>query len=158
MSTLDWAMDGSHRMEHKTALYEEAANISFMAMWKGKIPAGRVDDKHLVSNGLDLLPTLCDYAGIEGVADPRGLSLRPLFEDRDIPWRETLGVKSEIGRMVVDAEGFKYIRYDAEGEEEQLLNLNKDPYETKHFSADPDYAEKLEYLRGEFDQEWFPGL
>ncbi|MCP4311736.1 MAG: sulfatase-like hydrolase/transferase, partial [Bacteroidetes bacterium] len=150
-------MDGSHRMEHKTTLYEESANIPFMAMWKGKIPAGRVDDKSLVSNGLDLLPTVCDYAGIEGVADPRGKSLRPLFENREVSWRETLGVESEIGRMVVDSEGYKYIRYDAEGEEEQLLNLNKDPYETTHFTADPAYAEKLEYLRDEFDQLWFPG-
>jgi hypothetical protein len=67
-------------------------------------------------------------------------------------------VESEIGRLVVDSEGFKYIRYDADGEEEQLLNLNKDPYETTHFTADPAYAKKLEYLRGEFDQLWFPGL
>jgi len=150
-------MDGSHRMEHKTALYEEAANIPFMAMWKGKIPGGRVDDKHLVSNGLDLLPTVCDYAGIEGVADPRGKSLRPLFENREVAWRQTLGVESEIGRLVVDQEGYKYIRYDAEGEEEQLLDLNKDPYETRHFTADPAYAGKLDDLRGEFDRIWFPG-
>jgi arylsulfatase A-like enzyme len=149
-------MDGSHRMEHKTALYEEAANIPFMAMWKGKIPAGRVNDTHLISNGLDLLPTLCDYAGIKGVADPRGRSLRPLFENREVPWRETLGVESEIGRMVVDREGFKYIRYDAEGLEEQLLNLKKDPYETTHFTTDPAYSEKLDHLRSEFDHVWFP--
>jgi len=67
-------------------------------------------------------------------------------------------MESEIGHMVVDQEGFKYIRYDAEGEEEQLLNLNKDPYETKHFTADPAYAEKLDYLRGEFDQGCSPGF
>ena len=148
-------MDGSHRMEHKTALYEEAANIPFMAMWKGQIPGGRVDDTHLVSNGLDLLPTLCDYANIEGVADPRGRSLRPLFENREVPWRETLGVESEIGRMVVDQDGFKYIRYDAEGVEEQLLNLNEDPFETTHFTNDPAYSGKLSELRIAFDGEWF---
>jgi arylsulfatase A-like enzyme len=149
-------MDGSHRMEHKTALYEEAANIPFMAMWKGQIPGGRVDDKHLVSNGLDLLPTVSDYAGIEGMADPRGRSLRPLFENREVTWRKTLGVESEIGRMVVDQDGFKYIRYDAEGIEEQLLNLSKDPYETTHFTDDPAYAREVEDLRAAFDSIWFP--
>ena len=33
---------------------------------------------HLVSNGLDLLPTLCDYAGIEAPEGLHGRSLRPL--------------------------------------------------------------------------------
>lgn len=148
-------MDASHRMEHKSTLYEESANIPFMAMWKGHIAAGQLNEKHLVSNGLDLLPTVCDYAGIEGVADPRGRSLRPLFEGREVKWRETLGVESEIGRMVVDKDGFKYMRYDAVGIEEQLLNLDEDPYETMHFTNDPKYSEKLDHLRNVFDTEWF---
>jgi len=148
-------MSASHRMEHKSTLYEESANIPFLAMWKGQIPAGRVDREHLVSNGLDLLPTVCDYAGIEGVADPRGKSLRPLFEGKDVDWRNTLGVESEIGRMVVDREGFKYIRYDAAGFEEQLLDLNADPFETRHFTKDPGYAVKLEELRKSYENEWF---
>lgn len=140
-------MDASHRMEHKSTLYEESANIPFMAMWKGHIAAGQVDEKHLVSNGLDLLPTVCDYAGIEAVADPRGKSLPPLFEGKNVKWRETLGIESEIGRMVVDQDGCKYIRYDAVGIEEQLLNLKEDPFETTHFTNDPNYGDKLEKLR-----------
>lgn len=124
-------------------------------MWRGQIPAGQVDNTHLVSNGLDLLPTICDYAGIKGISDPRGRSLRPLFEGKEVNWRETLGVESEIGRMVVDQDGFKYIRYDAVGIEEQLLNLNEDPYETTHFTNNPKYTEKLNYLRKVYNTEWF---
>ena len=149
--------DASHRMEHKTTLYEESANIPFLAMWKGHIIAGQLDNKHLVSNGLDLLPTVCDYADIQGLADPRGRSLRPLFEGHKVEWRETLGVESEIGRMVVDKDKFKYIRYDAMGIEEQLLDLNQDPYETTHFTNDPKYKEKLAEMRKVFESEWFPG-
>jgi choline-sulfatase len=149
--------DSSHRLEHKTTFYEESANIPFMAMWKGQIPAGRVDDKNLVSNGLDLLPTVCDYAGIKGVSDPRGKSLRPLFEGKDVKWRDTLGVESEIGRMVVNKDNLKYIRYDAAGKEERLLDLSKDPHETTYFTDDPKYASKLAKLRKSFDSEWFPG-
>jgi choline-sulfatase len=149
--------DSSHRLEHKTTFYQESANIPFLAMWKGHIPAGQVDDRHLVSNGLDLLPTVCDYAGIKGVADPRGRSLRPLFEGKHVQWRDTLGVESEIGRMVVSKDKLKYIKYDAEGIEEQLLDLNRDPYETTHFTDDPRYASKLAELRKSFDSEWFPG-
>ena len=76
--------DASHRLEHKTTFYEESANIPFMAMWKGQIPPGQVDDSRLVSNGLDLLPTVCDYAQIKGASDTRGKSLRPLFEGKKV--------------------------------------------------------------------------
>jgi len=151
-------MNGSHRMEHKTVLYEQAANIPLLAMWKGHIPAGKVNDTNLVSNGLDLLPTLCDYAGIKGQADPRGRSLKPLFEGKNPSWRKTVGVESEIGRMVVSESGLKYIKYDAVGIEEQLLDLKKDPLETKHFTNDPAYAGRFKKLKSSFDKEWFPGF
>jgi arylsulfatase A-like enzyme len=150
-------MDAAHRMEHKTALYEEAANIPFMVMWKGHIPGGKVDNIHLVSNGLDLLPTVCDYAGIQAISDPRGRSLRPLLEGKSNTWRETIGVESEIGRMVVSNDRLKYIRYDAVGTEEQLLDLNRDPYEMTQFANDPAYQGKLAALRKVFETEWFPG-
>jgi len=149
--------DASHRLEHKTVLYEESANIPFLAMWKGHIKGGVIDDNHLISTGLDLLPTVCDYAGIEGVADTRGMSMRPLFERKNVAWRETLGVESEIGRMVVSNNGLKYIKYDAAGIEEQLLDLNKDPYETTHFTNEQEYRVRLDALRKAFETEWFPG-
>ncbi|MCF7958304.1 MAG: sulfatase-like hydrolase/transferase, partial [Phycisphaerae bacterium] len=150
-------MDAAHRMEHKTVLYEEAANIPFAAMWKGHIPPGQVDETHLVSNGLDLLPTVCDYAGIKAVADPRGKSLRPLFEGKQVSWRETLGVESEIGRMVVSSDKLKYIQYDAEGIEEQLIDLKTDPFEKTHCTNDPKYAATLEKMRQSYRTDWFPG-
>ena len=140
--------DASHKMEHKTVLYEESANIPFMAMWMGKIPAGQVNNKNLISNGLDLLPTICDYAGIKGEADPRGISLRPLFEGNKIVFRKTLGVESEIGRMVVSEDGFKYVRYDAIGTEERLMDLNIDPYEKTHVTNEQSYSEVLLKLIG----------
>jgi choline-sulfatase len=148
-------MSASHRMEHKSTLYEESANIPFMAMWKGHIPEGQVNNIDLVSNGLDFLPTVCDYAGIKGVSDLRGKSLRPLFEGKKIEWRKTLGVESEIGKMVVDKSGLKYIRYDTERVEEQLLNLKEDPFETTHFTNEARFKDDLERLRNIYNTEWF---
>ena len=150
--------DASHRMEHKTVLYEESANIPFAAMWKGHIPKGQVNTTSLVSNGLDLLPTVCDYAGIKTEADPRGRSLRPLFEGQKTEWRKTLAVEGEISRMVVSEDGYKYVRYDAVGKEERLMDLNKDPFETTHFTNEESYSEVLFKLRKSFEEEWFPNL
>ncbi|UZR97534.1 sulfatase family protein [Chondrinema litorale] len=149
-------MDAAHRMEHKSTMYEEATNVPFLAMWKGQIPSGQVDSVHLVSNGLDLLPTLCDYMGVAGKADPRGKSLRPLMEGSNTDWRKYLGVESEVGKMVVSEDGYKYLRYDFTGIEEQLLDLNKDPFETTHFTDSAGYAEKLADLKNVYQTEWFP--
>lgn len=148
--------NGSHRMEHKSTLYEESANIPFIAMWKGQIPGGKVDSISLVSNGLDLLPTVCDYAGIDGKSDPRGRSLRPLFEGYRDNWRSTLGVESEVGRMVVSEDGYKYIEYDLAGHEVQLLDLNEDPYETTHFTNSKKHQPVIKELAGIFKTVWFP--
>ncbi|MEX2564786.1 MAG: sulfatase-like hydrolase/transferase [Cyclobacteriaceae bacterium] len=149
--------DGSHKLEHKNVLYEESVKVPFTAMWKGKIPTGQVDDRHLVSVGLDLLPTLADYAGIPAEADPRGKSLRPLFEGKAMDWRASLGIEGEISRAVIRDDGLKYIRYDAAGFEERLMDLKEDPYETRHFTNDPDYREELGMIRNDFEQHWFEG-
>ena len=149
-------MDASHRLEHKSLLWEESANVPFIISWKGHIKPG-VNDTHLISNGLDLLPTVCDYAGIKALSDPRGRSIRPLVEGKKAPWRTTLGVEAEVGRMVVSQDGCKYMRYDMAGfDEEQILDLKKDPWETRHFTDDPAYAKRLAALRKSYDEEWFP--
>ena len=148
-------MSASHRMEHKSTLYEESANIPFMAMWKGHIPAGKVNTVDLISNGLDLLPTVCDYANTKGVSDVRGKSLRPLFEGKKTDWRTTLGVESEIGKMVVANNGLKYVRYDVDGIEEQLLNLKADPFERTHFTNDTNFTREFERLKKVYETEWF---
>jgi choline-sulfatase len=150
--------DASHKLEHKTVLYEESANIPFAAMWKGHIPAGQVNNTSLISNGLDLLPTVCDYAGIKVLADKRGRSLRPLFEGKEVEWRKTLGVEGQISRMVIHEDGYKYVKYDAAGFEERLMDLNKDPFEKTHFTTNPEYKQVFSDLKKAFDEEWFSDL
>ena len=36
----------------------------FIVRWPGRVPAGRVNDKSVVT-GVDFLPTMCSLAGIE---------------------------------------------------------------------------------------------
>ncbi|MBN2269033.1 MAG: hypothetical protein JXN61_00365 [Sedimentisphaerales bacterium] len=47
--------------------------------FKGLTPTGRIDSEHLVST-LDVLPTICDYAGVKGPAVMRGRSRREVIE------------------------------------------------------------------------------
>jgi len=129
-------MDASHKMEHKTVLYEEAVRIPFIMSCKGIIPEGKVDNRHLISNGLDLLPTLCDYAGIKIPKGLPGSSVRPLAEGKKVSrWRDHVVVESQNGRMV-RTDRFKYCIYDSGKHREQLIELKNDPGEMKNLADD----------------------
>ena len=142
--------DGSHRMEHKTAFYEEACRIPLIIAQPGATAAGAVD-AHLACNGLDLIPTLCDYAGVEPPTDLAGVSLRPLAEARPPgPWREQVHIESELGRCLV-TDRYKYMRYDQGASAEQLMDLHTDPHETRNALADPEHQAALADLRRLFD-------
>ena len=54
----------AHRWVCKLMLYEEPVRVPFIVRWPGVIPYGVVDAEHLVS-GLDVLPTLCSWAGVD---------------------------------------------------------------------------------------------
>jgi len=144
-------MDAAHRIEHKTTFYEEAARIPLILRYPGRARAGLVDREHLVSNGIDLIPTLCDYAGVVPPDDLKGRSLRPLTEGRKVgPWRESLLVENEIGFMVHTGR-YKYRRYDTGDHREMLNDLQVDPGEMKNFASDPAYEKTLEEHRRYMD-------
>jgi len=136
-------MDSAHKMEHKSVLYEESVRVPFIMSYKGKIPAGVVDDAHLVSNGLDLLPTLCDYAGVEPPQGLRGKSLRPLASGNStVEWRDFVVSETQNGRMLRTGR-FKYCIYDSGPHREQLIDLENDQGEMKNLAETEDYKDVL---------------
>ena len=139
--------DASHKLEHKSILYEEAARIPFLMAWPGVFPAGRVDKTHLVSHGLDLLPTLCDCAGIEPPDGLLGRSLRPIAEGKPpAAWRDYVVAETKCGRMLRSAR-YKYVVYDSGAHREQLFDLEADPRETRSLAEDPAHKALLDRHR-----------
>ncbi|HID74610.1 MAG TPA: DUF4976 domain-containing protein [Planctomycetaceae bacterium] len=146
-------LDGAHRLEHKSILYEEAARVPLIVSWAGVTRPGAVDSDHLVSVGLDLIPTLCDYAGIEPPPGLLGRSLRPLAEGKRPPgWRRFLVAESRAGRMV-RTDRFKYNVYQSGRHREQLIDLKTDPGEMDNLAEDPRYEDVLNQHR-EMLQAW----
>jgi arylsulfatase A-like enzyme len=140
-------MDSAHKMEHKSVLYEEAVRIPFIMSYKGRIPAGVIDNTHLVSNGLDLLPTLCDYASIRTPEGLPGRSLRPLAEGKYAgQWRNFVVTESQNGRML-RTKRYKYCIYDSGSRREQLIDLENDPGEMKNLAESEDYKNVLDEHR-----------
>ncbi|MBN1846593.1 MAG: sulfatase-like hydrolase/transferase [Sedimentisphaerales bacterium] len=149
-------MNAAHRLEHKSVLYEEAVRIPFLMRYPKEIPEGIVEEDHLVSNGLDLLPTLCDYAGIEPPGGLAGRSLRPLAAGgKSAAWREYLPMESQNGRAV-RTKRFKYCLYDSGARREMLIDLEADPGEMRNLAGESEYAGELtrhrEMLARQVDQ------
>ena len=140
-------MDAAHRLEHKSMPYEEAMRVPFIVSWKGVTKGGSVDREHLVSTGLDLIPTLCDFAGITAPPELKGRSVRKLTDGVAADdWRKTLVVENENSRILHMGRS-KYVVYAKGQQREQFMDLDKDPGEMKNFSADPSYKAQLEQGR-----------
>jgi len=121
--------DASHRLEHKSILYDAAARVPLIMRLPGSIPAHRVDEEHLVLNGLDLLPTLCDYARAEVPPGRLGASLRRIAERRiEAPWRDSVFVESQAGCMI-RTDRYAYSIYDSGRHPEALYDHVVDPGE-----------------------------
>jgi len=135
-------MMGAHHQIVKNKLYEESVAVPMIVCVPGVTDKPTVDSEHLVS-GLDVLPTLCDYAGVKPAASFLGRSLRPLVEGKQVAWRDH--VVSEVrdkARMVRTAR-YKYVVYSAGANPEQFFNLDADPGEAKNLIADASVAAEL---------------
>lgn len=139
----------AHRWVVKLMLYEDPVSVPLTLSWPGVIPAGMVDDTHLAS-GVDLLPTLCDYAGIavpDGIA---GQSLRPVIEDPALPSRPFIVSELhpdtedlDMAARMVRSERYKYIAFSMGRNPELLFDMVDDPGETNNLVEDPTYADLL---------------
>jgi arylsulfatase A-like enzyme len=146
-------MDASHRLASKSLLYDESVRVPFILKYKGIIQSGKVDKRHLVSTGLDILPTICDYAGAKIPAHLLGKSLRPLAEGKSgVEWRNYVVAENAWSRMI-RSQKFKYIKDDSANNNETLIDMENDPGEMKNFALDTNYRKILEEHR-EYLKEW----
>ena len=148
-------MDGSHKLEHKSMPYEEALRVPLILSWKGVTPAGRVDTTHLASTGLDLIPTLCDFAGVAVPPSLKGRSLKPLAADhgQKTNWRDCLVSENERSR-ILRSDRFKYAVYDHGTPREMLVDERDDPGEMRNLAQDAKYRDVLASHRALL-REWY---
>ncbi len=139
----------AHHWNQKSALYEEAVRVPMIVSRPGSPAAGRTDREHLVSGGLDMIPTLCDYAGAKMPPGMAGRSLMPLAEGQHVAaWRDQVVSETVLytldrrGRMI-RTQKYKYVLYERGNHREQLFDLDADPGEMKNLAADPAAAEVL---------------
>lgn len=153
-------MQGAHQWNQKTVFYEEAARVPFILSGPG-LEHKRSD--RLVNTGIDLIPTICAYAGIDpSIALPGRDVLLPGADRRYIVAANRVAVGVNIfpgkksfkpeGRMVRSAQ-FKYWIYDEGRQRESLFDIDKDPGEMKDLARLPAYRNVLETHR-RYLKEW----
>jgi arylsulfatase A-like enzyme len=60
---------------HKRSLYDGGIRVPFVVRWPGVVEAGAVSE--LISGHQDVLPTLCELAGVDAPAGVDGISMLP---------------------------------------------------------------------------------
>jgi arylsulfatase A-like enzyme len=150
---------GAHKWNQKTVFYDESARVPFILSWKGTLPAGTSDI--LLNTGIDTIPTLCDFAGIEPPAGLPGRSLRSCAMGRIPDWKRDYvvvqnhmvqggpvdGTVPKIQGRMIRSDRYKYCLYSHGQRRESLVDLRNDPGEMKNLAADPAHAEALEQHR-----------
>jgi len=143
----------AHHWVVKLMLYENPVTVPLVFRWPGVIATGRVDQTHLAS-GVDLLPTLCDFAGVPVDPQVTGVSLRPVIERPDLPGQPFVVTEldpnpdepAKTGRMV-RTDRFKYIVFSHGQRPEVLFDLTTDPGETRNLAANPEFVVELQRHR-----------
>lgn len=147
--------NASHGWNQKTALIEESIRVPFIASYKGEIKKNKVSQV-LISNGLDLYPTICEYANIETPDELTGVSLKPIFEGRNKKLeRDYVVVETKfegkfafgtMGRSIV-GKRYKYVLYNWGKNREQLFDLEKDPLELNNLATSKSYIKIIDEYR-----------
>lgn len=127
-------MNGAHQLIMKSRIYDESSKIPFIFSGPG-IRKNVVDDETIVNNGLDLIPTLCDLAGIAVYKGLTGKSLKSqLTMLEPVPLeRQYVFYETAIAYVCMDNR-YKYALYDGKGTIEVLLDLKNDPKETTNIA------------------------
>jgi arylsulfatase A-like enzyme len=142
---------GAHGLSQKTVFYEESVRVPLIVAAPGQTVA-RTSDA-FVNIGVDLLPTLLDFAGLARPAKLTGLSLRAPAAGETVPgWPDQVVAGNHMsqgglvdgfvpiteGRMVRTAR-YKYCVYRHGDRRESLVDLVNDPGEMVDLANDPAY-------------------
>lgn len=154
---------GVHRWNQKTVFYDESTRVPLVITQKGRTPTGVCDV--LAQTGVDLIPTLCDFAGVTPPRDLPGRSLkacalgrsstldRPyvVAENRMVQCAPVDGVLLNPDGRMLRSRRYKYCLYSLGTQRESLVDMQLDPGEMHNLTRKAEHRKTLlehrEYLR-----------
>lgn len=141
---------GDHHLFRKSRPYEGSAHIPMIISGRPELlgcPVNTVN--HSIVELRDVLPTAVDLANGTIPEEVEGESLLPLLKQEKATIREWLHGEHSLGiysnHWIVTSSD-KYVWYSQTGEE-QYFDLTKDPHELHNACLEPEYQERISYLR-----------
>jgi arylsulfatase A-like enzyme len=150
---------GAHGWNQKTVFYDESTRVPFIISQKGTTQKGT--SNLLVNVGIDVIPTLCDFAGIKAPDNLPGLSMKsPALGKTPSSKREYVVSQNHMvqcapvnnklytphGRMV-RSDRYKYCLYSEGQQRESLVDMEQDPGEMINQASNPDFEKILNQHR-----------
>lgn len=150
----------AHGWNQKTVLYEEVTNVPLIICLPGGKNAGKVMPQ-LINNGVDLMPSICDWAGAKVPAGRSGISYRTLAESGDEkkphqPYvvTETTFFQTQGTRgWAIRSGKYKYVLYEMGKDREMLYDMVTDRGEMCNLAVEKKYQTLIKEYR-EMLREW----
>lgn len=141
---------GSHQMAGKGLFYDEAYHVPFIISHHS-LDGGRVDSVNLISNGLDIIPSIFELAGVEKDPELEGESVVPLLYKANARLdRDAIPVEFSTGLGLITNDFYYGIYYSGKTNNEQLYDIRKRPLQMDNDALDPAYSKKLDDHRNRF--------
>ena len=145
---------GAHRWNQKTVFYDESARVPLIISRKGATSSGTCDA--LVQTGVDLIPTLCDFAGFRAPKGLPGESLKPLAlggaaggrpyivaSNHMVQCEPVDGILLQPDGRMVRSDRYKYCLYSLGKRRESLVDMQADPGEMVNLAGKRECREVL---------------
>ena len=144
---------GAHQWNQKTALWNEISNVPLIVCMPHGMHSGELSNV-LVNNGLDLMPTLLEWAGEKNGTWCKGKSFAYAVENPSVPsaneyvvtetvFEETGGTKG----WMVRTPQYKYVLYEAGKNREALYDMENDRFEIRNLAVESKYKDVVLYHR-----------
>lgn len=148
---------GFHGNISKGYLEEEAWQVPAVVVFPGRVSAGVRDSKNLIS-GVDVPATICDYASVPPLPEMTiGRSWRPLFEGKDLSWREYVVGETSIGRTSTAIRDRRFKTIFHKDEESQVYDMETDPLEQENISGTA-RGKEIEGMHRELFREYIQNI
>lgn len=157
---------GQHGMRQKVAPYDASIRSPLVISMPGRVREGEACPRPV--GGVDLVPTIFSFAGIDLPWEMHGEDLTPLLEDPQREWPHPMlltatgqkygsdtdaipegedAVHSNVPWYVMLVDGrYKYVR-PLVPDLEELYDLKNDPEELDNLAIKPEFRDTLERLR-----------
>jgi uncharacterized sulfatase len=143
-----WGDHGMHLGEHslwrKFTLFEGSTRVPFLIVAPGVSPPGSICKR--VVELVDIYPTLADLCGLPVPDGLDGISMKPLLQDPDRPWKQAAFSCKSATRRSLRTERWRYTQWDSP-QQAELYDHETDPGEFTNLAKDPAYSDVVSELR-----------